>query len=83
MTMPQPTDNGYNKDSAEKGCAMTDDEARELAVKKGALKPQGMLEGVVSGILAANWQRFSKTPRAQGRLDSWTQQILNGQEPKD
>jgi hypothetical protein len=61
---------------------MTEDEAREEAIRLGALKPQGFFEG-----MSATWMgntgggRWEDTPLAQTRLKLWTEAILNGEDP--
>jgi hypothetical protein len=62
---------------------MTYEQARQAAIDAGALEPQGFGEG-----MAYNWEKnkdwwfqWANTPRAQGRLEAWTNAILNGVPP--
>jgi hypothetical protein len=62
---------------------MTYEEAQQAAIDAGALEPQGIGER-----MAYNWQknqdwsfRWATTVKAQGRLEAWTNAILNGVPP--
>ena len=64
---------------------MTYEEAQQLAIAAGALKPHGLMEN-----MAANWSssqnwsfNYGNTVRARGRLEAWTAAILNGVSPQD
>ena len=61
---------------------MTYEEARALAVKMGALQPQGLKERMATDIPASKGRSFAETPRAQERLEAWTQAILRGEDPR-
>jgi hypothetical protein len=65
--------------------AMTYEEAQQIAIDAGALKPQGMAENTAAGISAnRDWSfRWENTPRAQGRLEAWTNAILQGVPPSE
>lgn len=61
---------------------MTYEEARTKAIAAGALAPQGFKEGIAANLLSYYEGRsFATTPRAQSRLEAWTNAILNGAEP--
>jgi hypothetical protein len=62
---------------------MTYEEAQQAAIDAGALEPQGMLER-----MACNWEKnndwsfqWGSTAKAQGRLNAWTNAILEGVSP--
>jgi hypothetical protein len=59
---------------------MTREEAREAAIRAGALEPQGMGEQVACNLKKSEnwWFDWSTTPRAQGRLEAWTNAVLAG-----
>jgi len=63
---------------------MTYEEAMQLAIDAGALEPQGWQERMAANIKSyqegLNW---SSSPRARGRLQAWTEAILNGVHPRD
>ncbi len=61
---------------------MTSEEARALAIQMGAIEPQGSGERISAGVLAHRGVSFSDTPAAQNRLNAWTQEILNGRDPR-
>ncbi len=58
---------------------MTEEEARQIAIRAGALRPQGFAEGA-----AANWmqaqghQSWANCARAQSRLAEWTRLVMEG-----
>lgn len=43
-------------------------ECRQAALSAGALEPQGMLDRISAGIMAASGKQWSETPAAQQRL---------------
>ncbi len=59
---------------------MTYEEAQQIAIDAGALKPHGFRENIAAGVAANNDLsfRWSATPRAQSRLSAWTEAVLNG-----
>ena len=61
------------------------EQARALAIAAGALEPQGMGERAAYGVQKhENWFfQWKDSPRAQGRLEAWTQAILNGVPPSE
>jgi hypothetical protein len=62
---------------------MTEDEAREQAIKLGALQPQGFWESMSANWIGNNDNRtWASTDRAQKRLELWTIAILEGRNPK-
>lgn len=61
---------------------MTSEEARALAIQMGAIEPQSSGERISAGVLAHRGGSFSDTPAAQNRLNAWTQEILNGRDPR-
>lgn len=62
---------------------MTEDEARQEAIRLGALEPQGLLESTSANFMGnARGQRWEDTQLAQRRLELWTQALLNGKDPK-
>lgn len=61
----------------------TVDEAREAAIKLGALKPQGFFEFMSANLMGnTGGSRWEDTPLAQRRLKLWTEAILNGEDPR-
>ena len=61
---------------------MTYEEAEQIAIARGALKPQTIGERMAAGFNAYNNRgAFANTPRAQSRLQAWTQFILDGGDP--
>jgi hypothetical protein len=63
---------------------MTVDEAIRAAIAAGALQPQGFGESLAANVNSyQNYQNWSETPRAQGRLRAWANAILNGVDPRD
>jgi hypothetical protein len=59
---------------------MTYDEAQRIAIDAGALEPHGMRESIARSIASnEDWSfTWSETPRAQARLQAWTQAVLDG-----
>ena len=64
---------------------MTQEEARQAAIDAGALEPQGFAENIAFNVEQnKDWAfRWADTPKAQGRLEAWTNAILNGVPPHD
>jgi hypothetical protein len=64
---------------------MTEDDAREAAIRAGALEPQGVVEQMACNFQQSNdWSfRWSDTARARARLEAWTNAILNGVPPHE
>ncbi len=62
---------------------MTEDEARDQAIRLGALQPQGFFETLSENFMGnTGGRRWQDTPLAQRRLKLWTEAILNGKDPK-
>lgn len=61
---------------------MTREQARKLAIEMGALQPQGLSEGAAVSWLSFSYHAFAETPKAQSRLDAWTEAILSGIDPR-
>jgi hypothetical protein len=59
---------------------MTYEQAEQIAIEAGALLPQSMSERIALNIEKNNnwFFQWSSTPRAQGRLQAWTEAVLNG-----
>jgi hypothetical protein len=63
--------------------AMDYEQARAFAIDAGALEPQGMGERMAAGVNAYDGGHWAATPRAQARLEAWTEAILNGVSPSE
>jgi hypothetical protein len=59
---------------------MTYEEAERVAINAGALQPQGFGENIACNLKQSDdWSfQWAYTERAQGRLQAWTNAILNG-----
>ena len=62
---------------------MTYQEAQDLAITAGALKPKGILENIAAAIMLNQGRHWSDTERAKHRLEDWTQIILTGRDPQN
>jgi hypothetical protein len=63
---------------------MTEDEAIRAAIAAGALQPQGFRESLADNVNSTqNYQNWSDTALARGRLEAWTNAILNGVDPSE